>query len=131
MDSNNFFDLVHQGFRTAVGAAASVVETFQNPQKREETFSNLNSQWQKSTQEWAEKGETTEKEARRVVEEFLHKQGANQGNGATKSTEGEIKSNNVTDSPSPKPDVATEIRELTAAIVSLITELEPQEQSRN
>ena len=127
MNSNNFFDLVHQGFRTAVGATASLVETFQDPQKREETFSELNTQWQKRTQEWAEKGESTEKEARRMVEDFLQKQGANQGKGTSTSIEDNLNNNNVTNSSSPKPNVATEIQELTQTIVSLRTELEQKE----
>ena len=127
MNSNNFFDLVQHGLKTAVGATASLVETLQDPQKREETFSELNTQWQKRTQEWAEKGESTEKEARRMVEDFLQKRGATQGKSPKTSTEDNINNNNVTNSPSPKPNVVTEIQELTQTIVSLRTELEQKE----
>ncbi len=127
MNSNNFFDLVQQGFKTAVGATASLMETLQDPQKREETFSELNTQWQKRTQEWAEKGESTEKEARRMVEDFLQKQGANQGKSTSISIEDNLDNNNVTNSSSPKPNVAAEIQELTQTIVSLRTELESKE----
>ena len=127
MNSNNFFDLVQQGFKTALGATASLVETLQDQQKRDETFSELNTQWEKRTQEWAEKGESTEKEARRMVEDFLQKQGASQGKSTQTSTEDNISNNNVTNSPSPKPNVVTEIQELTQTIVSLRTELEQKE----
>lgn len=71
MESNTIFNLIQQGFRTAVGATASVVETLQDSQKRTQILSDLNTEWQQKSQEWAQKGTITEQEARKIIEQFF------------------------------------------------------------
>lgn len=129
MESNNFFNLVQQGFRTAIGATTSVVETFQDPQKREQTLSELNEEWQKKSKEWAEKGEITEQEARRMIEKFFQKQGeSSETNIYDSTTEDRIKTSSTS---RVKPNTASEIQELNEAIVSLREELEKINQSQD
>lgn len=115
MSSNNFLDLLHQGFRITVGAATSLVETLQNTQKREETFSDLQTELHQRTQEWAEKGEVTEKAAQQVVSDLISQQ---QGSSAGTSTATQ------TTATATNTYVQIELQELTAQIVALRTELE-------
>lgn len=118
MESNNFFNFIQQGLRTAIGATTIVVETLQDSQKRQQTLSELNEEWHKKSQEWAEKGEITEQEARRFIENFLQKQGKNTRNCSSDSV-----AKNET-------NIVSEIQELNQAIVSLRTELEKNNQSQ-
>ena len=123
MNSNNFFESVQQGFRVAVGATASLVETIQNPQKRDEAWSELSTQLNERTQEWAEKGKLTEEEARKVVDNLLQKN-------TTFSQETTTSTPNASSStPTPNPEVQSELKELTEQIVALRTELEGLRQS--
>lgn len=71
MENNTIFNLIQQGFRTAVGASASVVETLQDSQKRSQILSDLNTEWQQKSQEWEQKGTITEQEARKIIEQFF------------------------------------------------------------
>ncbi|MGK7877406.1 MAG: hypothetical protein AB4426_30135 [Xenococcaceae cyanobacterium] len=120
MNSNNLFELIHQGFRVTVGATASLLETIQDPQKRETTLSELQTEFNQRTQEWAEKGESTEKEARRVIDDILNKQRGQKGSGETVSNS-EPASNSTTTT---NANVQSELKELTEQIVALKTELE-------
>ena len=115
MSSNNYLDLLHQGFRITVGAATSLVETLQNTQKREETFSDLQTELRQRTQEWAEKGEVTEKTAQQLVGDLLsQQQGSSTGN-QTVTSRTTATTNTF---------AQVELQELTEQIVALRTELE-------
>ena len=120
MNSDNLILLLQQGFRISLGATASLVETLQDPQKRSETLSKLGSDLGQLTQEWAEKGEITEQEARTYVDSLLRQQ-ANQTTNATPPT-------NATSTATPNPAAATnvqlEIQELIAQISAMRAELE-------
>lgn len=141
MRSNNLLALVHQGFRVTLGAATSLVESIQNPRQLEEPLSKLSelvgnpqklnenlsilqTELSQRTQEWAEKGEVTEKAAFKIVED-LTKQGTSQT--ATSTTQ-------VARSPSATATnayIQMELRELTEQIIALRADLEklrpPQE----
>ncbi|NEO45857.1 MAG: hypothetical protein F6K55_17705 [Moorea sp. SIO4A3] len=75
MNSNNLLELLQTGFRASLGATASFVETLQDPQKREESLAQLQSDLNQQVTEWAEKGETTELEARRFIDQILNQPG--------------------------------------------------------
>ncbi|MBJ7901615.1 MAG: hypothetical protein GC158_17250 [Cyanobacteria bacterium RI_101] len=64
-------DLLYQGFRVSVGAAATLAETLQDNQRRQQTLRDLQTQLGEQTRIWAEKGAATEAEARRAVEDWL------------------------------------------------------------
>ena len=127
MNSNNLFELIHQGFRVTVGATASLVETIQDPQKREATLSELRTELDQRTSEWAEKGESTEKEARKFIDDFLKKQGGQKPSGES-GTSREPASSSTT---ATNANVQSELKELTEQIIVLRTELEQLRQSED
>ena len=69
--NNLLINTLQQGFRITVGATASLVETLQDPQKRQLTFQDLQQQWGEKSTQWAEKGILTEAEARQYVDQWL------------------------------------------------------------
>jgi len=120
MNSDNLILLLQQGFRISLGATASLVETLQYPQKRSATLSKLGSELGQLTQEWAEKGEITEQEARSYVDS-LSRQQTNQTTSATPPTAG---TSPATPNPAAATDVQLEIQELIAQIAAMRAELE-------
>jgi polyhydroxyalkanoate synthesis regulator phasin len=121
MNSNNLLQLLQTGLRVSLGATTSLVETLQDPQKREENLSQLRSELSQRIAEWEEKGLITEQEARSFIEAIWRQQ-SNQGSSATTGT--------PTETPVTPPKTATspnvqlEIEELTAQIAAIRTELE-------
>lgn len=113
--STNFFDIVQKGFRVTVGAAASLVETIQDPLKRDVTISEFRTELQSRAAEWSEKGEMTEQEARKFLENILQQNKiSDPGSQEIVTTATEVKDQ----------DVENEIKVLTQQIVVLKTELE-------
>lgn len=115
MNPDTFVQLFQKGFRVTLGATASLVEVLQDPEKRDENLAKLNQEWSVLSAEWAQKGETTEQEARNFVDTLLTRRGTSQSTGASSAT--------VT-TPSAPPDVQLELQELTAQIVAMRAELE-------
>jgi polyhydroxyalkanoate synthesis regulator phasin len=122
MDSNNLFDAIQQGFRTVVGAAASTLETLQDNQKREKTFSELKNQWEKCSQEWSEKGEITEKQAREMFDKWIQKESKNQTNSTPTTID--TTAEEVSPTVSSATNINKDIKSLTEAIIDLRQELE-------
>ncbi len=119
MDSNNLIQLLQKGFRVSLGATATLIEILQDPNKREQNLSKLQSELNQLADEWAAKGEMTEQEARNFVDTILAKQdGSNQ---APKPADTTI---NTTATPVTPPDVQNELQELTEQISSIRSELE-------
>ncbi|HEY9708007.1 MAG TPA: hypothetical protein V6D48_07360 [Oculatellaceae cyanobacterium] len=121
MNSNNLIQLLQTGFRVSLGATTSLIETLQDPQKREENLSQLNSELRQRVAEWAEKGEITEQEARRLIEQILRQQ-SNPERPPTTATPSDTVTNPPTTAAS--PNAQREIEELTAQIAAIRTELE-------
>lgn len=121
MNSNNLLQLLQTGFRVSLGATTSLIETLQDPQKREENLSQLNSELRQRVAEWAEKGEITEQEARRLIEQILRQQ-SNPERPPTTGTPSDTVTNPPTTTASPNAQL--EIEELTAQIAAIRTELE-------
>ncbi|NEQ21977.1 MAG: hypothetical protein F6K28_22805 [Microcoleus sp. SIO2G3] len=121
MNSNNLLELLQTGFRVSLGATTSLVETLQDPQKREENLAQLRSELTQRVTEWAEKGQITEQEARSFIESILRQQ-----RNSNPYPTAETSSNNVTTPPTTAtpPNVQLEIEELTAQIAAIRTELE-------
>lgn len=63
--------LLQKGFRVTIGATATLIEVLQDPQRREQNLSKLRLELDQLAQEWAEKGEVTEQEARSFVDTFI------------------------------------------------------------
>ena len=123
---NNLFQFVQQGFRATLGATTSLVETLKDDQKRQNTITQLTTQLNQQVQEWVEKGEVTELEARRIIDNFWN-QSVNQQSNST-STNNEANNTSTSNSGSP-----SEIQDLTNQIINLREELESlrQGQSKN
>ena len=113
-NGNNFFGILQTGLRTVVGATTDAIETLQDTQKRNQAFTEFNEQWQKKSQEWVEKGEITESQARQVIEQLIQNKGV--GNSSTPQ-EITIESDDVS-------DPYEGIKELTEEIIALRAEIE-------
>lgn len=111
MENNTLLNIVQQGFRTALGATAEAIETLQDNQKRSEVLSDLNAQWQEKSQVWSEKGTMTEKEAKKIIEQFF--KGYNHNNQSPQNIEITLEDNQN-----------GSITELTNEIVALREELQ-------
>ncbi len=108
MNTDALWQSLQAGLRISLGATASILETLQDPQKRQESLTEL----QEKVQEWVAKGEMTELEARSFIDSMLKQQGA--GSPTTSDSEGEIIS----------PDAKQSVEELTDKIADLRSELE-------
>jgi polyhydroxyalkanoate synthesis regulator phasin len=84
MDSNTVIETVKKGVRVSLGATTAVVESLQDTQKREENLASLRLGPAELTELWAQKGEKTEEEARKVMDDFLTQNGLKMdGTGST------------------------------------------------
>ncbi len=131
MNTNNLMESVQTGFRVAVGATASLIELLQDPQKQPENLNPWDANWDELTKQWAEKGEVTEQEARKFVENLWSQQTASspETEGTDRSTESpEAKESNPT--PPNDSEVQSELHELTQKIASLRAELEKLQQEK-
>jgi polyhydroxyalkanoate synthesis regulator phasin len=70
MNFDTLTEQVHKGFRVTLGAAASLLEAVQDPQKSSEKFSDIGTDFNRLTDELEVKGALTEKEARDFVKNF-------------------------------------------------------------
>ena len=120
MDNNNLLQIAQQGLRITVGAATSLVETVQNPQKRTELLSQMQADLSQKTQEWSEKGEVTEQEARRFLDSLFDRQSSGVNNQGTQSSTAVSKVSTTSD-----------LQQLTDEIIALRRELEQIRQSKN
>ncbi|MCU0516569.1 MAG: hypothetical protein MUC60_06805 [Oscillatoria sp. Prado101] len=121
MNPNTVTEFLQKGFRVTLGATSALIESLQDSQKREETFSKMQSDFGGLTEEWAEKGALTEREARNFVDTLLSQQGQPAA-GDTTSTAGTTV--NTSASPVTDPEDQKDLRELTAQIAALRAELE-------
>jgi polyhydroxyalkanoate synthesis regulator phasin len=126
MNSDNLPQMLQTGFHLTLGATSFLIETLQDPLKREENLGKLKSDLGLLADELLEKGEMTDREARNFVDTIFAKPGDRE------NTDSESVSPNQSDSPadnSPEsvaqPDVQLkEIQELTAQMAALRAELE-------
>jgi polyhydroxyalkanoate synthesis regulator phasin len=119
MNSDTLLQIVQKGFRVTLGATASLIETLQDPQRRDENLYRLRVELGQLTEEWAVKGEMTEQEARNFVDTILSQRAAQTNSSDVSSTP----SNSSTATAAP-PDVQLDLEELTAQIAAIRAELE-------
>lgn len=117
MNSDTLLQLLQKGFRVSLGATASLIEILQDPLKRDANLSRLQTELAELAEEWAEKGEMTEQEARHFVETILNQQQASTPGEAGQATE-------RSSSPTTSPDVQADLQELTNQIAAIRAELE-------
>jgi len=142
MDTIDLSKIMQRGYYVTLGATSSLLEVIQDPIKREENLRMLGRSFDEVTQELAEKGVTTEAEARSYVDSFIAQQvsGTSMPNStSTGLTTVTTTARTVDDS---VPDILTdksaqavkssmrdEIQELTQQLASLRSELEQLRES--
>ncbi|NJK68845.1 MAG: hypothetical protein HC789_00045 [Microcoleus sp. CSU_2_2] len=126
MNSDNLPQMLQTGFHLTLGATSFLIETLQDPLKREENLGKLQSDLGLLADELLEKGEMTDREARNFVDTIFAKPGDRE------NADSESVSPNQSGSPADnssesvaQPDVQLkEIQELTAQMAALRAELE-------
>ncbi len=113
MNSETVVRFLQRGFHVTLGATAAAVEILQDSQRREANLNRLRVEWTQLAEEWATKGEVTEREARSYVDQFIAERQANQEPRTVTTT-----ATTVT------PDTQSELQELTAQLAAMRAELE-------
>ena len=119
MNSDNLTQLLQQGFHVTLGATASLVETLQDPQKRDQNLSQMRLELSQMAQDWAAKGEMTEQEARNFIDNLL-----NQINNQPPSSTPGPAPTTTTPTQAAPANAQLELQELTAQIAAIRIELE-------
>lgn len=124
MNSDQFTQLLQKGFRVTLGATATLVESIQDPQLREESLSQLQSgDFVRLSEAWEAKGTSTETEARNFVTNLWQQQMAAPAPSASGST-------GSTASGTTAPvEIQQDLQELTAEIAAMRTEIEKLRQN--
>ncbi|WP_236618897.1 hypothetical protein [Acaryochloris sp. CCMEE 5410] len=111
-------EFLKKGFHVTLGATTSVVESLQDSQKREENISQLNLGFDQLSQIWADKGEITETEARKMIDSMATQYGVN----ANPMSSGSSTAPSAT-SPSIDPSLQQELKTLTNQLANIRLEL--------
>ncbi|MBE9183424.1 hypothetical protein IQ270_01450 [Microcoleus sp. LEGE 07076] len=125
MNPDNLPQMLQTGFHLTLGATSFLIDTLQDPLKREENLDKLKqSDLSLLADELLEKGEMTDREARNFVDTIFSQPGVrdNARNGESVSNH----SDTATDTPGDsvvQPEVK-EIQELTAQMAALRVQLE-------
>lgn len=125
MNPDNLPQMLQTGFHLTLGATSFLIETLQDPLKREENLEKLKSDLGHLASELLEKGEMTDREARNFVDTIFSQPGSREN--ADSESVSPKQSDAATDgSPDSvvQPDVKLEIQELTAHMAALRVELE-------
>jgi polyhydroxyalkanoate synthesis regulator phasin len=118
MNSDTVVQLFQRGFRVTLGATASIVEILQDPQKRDANLIKLRQELNELAQEWATKGEVTEREARSYVDNFIaQRRNASAEIPTTVTT-------TATEVPPTATEVQLELQELTEQLSAIRAEVE-------
>ena len=125
MDPEKLPQILQTGFHLTLGATSFLIETLQDPLKREENLGKLKSDLGVLADELLEKGEMTDREARNFVDTIFsepsHRENTDSESVSPKQSDSST--NNSPDS-AITTEVQLEIQELTAQMVALRTELE-------
>lgn len=121
MNHNNIQDVLQTGFRVSLGATTSLIESLQDQQKREENLSLLNLDFDQQVAELSKKGEKTQQEAQRLIEQMFSQtnQPTDSATTATSSDRTSTSSTGIT-----SRNTQQELEELTVQIALIRTELE-------
>jgi polyhydroxyalkanoate synthesis regulator phasin len=116
--NDTVLQLLKKGFRVTIGATATLIEVLQDPQRREQNLSRLRRELDQLAQEWAEKGEMTEQEARSFVDTLMAQRRADSDRVASEA----IVTTTAVPVPPPSSEVL-ELQELTAQLAAIRAEL--------
>ena len=122
MNSDNLTQMLQKGFRVTLGATSFVIDTLQDSQKRDENLSKLKSEnLSQLTEEWAQQGELTEREARNFVDTIFTQQNTQDSDRTEVTSDPPI---GAPAEPAGQSDPRLEIQELTAQVAALRAELQ-------
>ena len=119
MNPDNLTQIIQQGFRVTLGATSFFIETVQDSTKRDENLNKLSTDFNQLTEEWADRGEMTEQEARNFVDTILNQQNSQADTDSTTVSSGPTSA-----SSSVSLDVQQDLLELTQEIANLRTDLQ-------
>lgn len=124
MNPDNLTQAIQKGFRITLGATSFFIETVQDSTKRDENLNKLSTDFNQLTEEWADRGEMTEQEARNFVDTILNQQ----------NSQADTDSTTVSSSPTSASsfvslDVQQDLLELTQEIANLRTDLQKLQES--
>jgi len=122
MNPDNLTQIVQKGFRVTLGATSFFMETLQDSSKRDENLNKLNSDFNQLTEEWAERGEMTEREARNFVDTILNQQNSQVN---TDSTTVSTRASGF------ESDIQRDLLELTKEIANLRADLQQSQESES
>ena len=122
MNPDNLTQIIQKGFHLTLGATSFFMETLQNSSKRDENLNKLNSDFNQLTEEWAQRGERTEREARNFVDTIL-----NQQNSQANTDSINVPSTPVSDFV--QSDIQRDLLELTQEVADLRAALQQSQKS--
>ena len=128
MNPDDLMQLLQKSFRVTLGATTALVESVQDPQKRDENWNKMQTDFGQLTEEWAEKGEATEIEARTFVDRLISQSSDLQPSDAAN---GNSYDQPLTTTPATDSEIQLELQELIAQIAALRTELEKMQQGKS
>jgi hypothetical protein len=115
MNSDTAIDFLQKGFRITLGASTSLVESIQDPLKREENIALIQANPNAFAELLAEKGAVAEVEARRMVDSVVTQYSSgssSSGNASSPATTSSI-----------DPSLERELRDFIAELAQLRSEL--------
>jgi polyhydroxyalkanoate synthesis regulator phasin len=116
MNSDNAINLLKKGFHVTLGATSSLVESIQDPIKREENLAQLRMGPNEFAEILAEKGAVTEVEARKFVDNVV----AQYQPSASSNSTGPA---STSPSPSIDPMLQLELQDLTKQLAEIRAQL--------
>jgi polyhydroxyalkanoate synthesis regulator phasin len=122
MNSETVVRFLQRGFHVTLGATAAAVEILQDPQRREANLNRLRMEWDQLAEEWATKGEVTEREARSYVDQVIAERQANREPRTVTTT--------ATTMIPDDSNTQAELQELTAQLAAMRAELERLRQEK-
>jgi hypothetical protein len=124
MNSDTAIDFLKKGFRITLGASTSLVESIQDPLKREENLALMQSNPNAFAELLAEKGAVAEVEARRMVDSVVTQY-------SSSSSASNPVSSSVATTSSIDPSLERDLRDLTAELAQIRSELINSSQSKS
>ncbi|NJR38284.1 MAG: hypothetical protein HC781_04830 [Leptolyngbyaceae cyanobacterium CSU_1_4] len=113
MNPDTLIQTLQKGYRVTIGATASILESLQDSQRREENFAKLKSDPAQLIEELAAKGEVTEREARSFVDGVFSQPSAGTSPSETSAS-----------IPPRTAAIQQDLQELTAQLAAIRIELE-------
>jgi polyhydroxyalkanoate synthesis regulator phasin len=116
MNPDDIFQTLQKSFRVTLGATTAVIESIQDPYRREENLAKLRTNPAELADELAVKGEATEREARNFVDTLMSQPMGQSSSSAPRPT--------APVGPTAPADIQADLKDLTEQIAGLRTELE-------